>query len=39
VIGRDRLEDLQAFLRSPAKIACRELLCKHEIRSWIRKFE
>jgi hypothetical protein len=39
VIGRDRQEDLQAFLRSPAEVAGEDLLSKHEIRSWLRKFE
>jgi hypothetical protein len=39
VIGRDRPEDLQAFLQSPVKAAGEELLRKHEIRSWLRKFE
>lgn len=38
VIGRDRLEDLQAFLQSPVEAAGEELLSKHEIRSWLRKF-
>ena len=39
VIGRDQPEDLQAFLRSPVVAAGAELLSKHEIRSWLRKFE
>ena len=39
VIGRDRPEDLQAFLEEPAEAAGEELLDKHEIRSWLRKFD
>ncbi len=38
VVGRDRLEDLRAFLQSPVEPACKELLGKHEIRSWLRQF-
>ena len=38
VIGRDRPEDLQAFLQSPVEAVGEELLSKHEIRSWLRKF-
>ena len=38
VIGRDRPEALQAFLQSPVEVASEELLSKHEIRSWLRKF-
>ena len=38
VIGRDRQEDLQAFLKSPIEIASGELLSKHEIRSWLNRF-
>ena len=38
VIGRDRPEDLQAFLQSPAEVVDEALLRKHEIRSWLRKF-
>jgi hypothetical protein len=38
VIGRDRPEALQAFLESPVEVASEELLSKHEIWSWLRKF-
>ena len=38
VVGRDRPEDLPAFLQSPVEAAGAELLGKHEIRSWLRQF-
>ncbi len=38
VIGRDRPEDLQAFLQAPLEVASEELLRKHEIRTWLRRF-
>lgn len=38
VIGRDRPEDLQAFLRAPIVPAGDELLRKHEIRTWLDQF-
>ena len=39
VVGRDRPEDLWSFLQSPVERAGEALLGKHEIRSWLRKFE
>jgi hypothetical protein len=39
VIGQGLPEDLPAFLQSPAEPVCKELLRKHEIRAWLRKFE
>lgn len=38
VIGRDRTEDLQRFLDTPAVPASAALLRKHEIRTWLDKF-
>jgi hypothetical protein len=38
VIGRDRPEDLQAFLQAPFEPAGEALLARHEIRSWLRQF-
>ncbi len=39
VIGHDRVEDLQAFLRMPMEVASDELLSRHEIKTWLRRFE
>lgn len=38
VMGRDQPEDLQAFLQSPIEAASEQLLRKHEIRTWLRRF-
>ena len=39
VIGRDRPDDLRAFLETPLEPASAELLRKHELRSWLRQFD
>ncbi len=39
VIGRDREDDLQAFLKSPVEAPCEALLRKHEIRTWLDRFK
>jgi len=39
VIGRDRLEDVRAFLETPLEPVSAELLRRHELRSWLRKFD
>ena len=39
VIGRDKQEDLQAFLRTPIVPASKELLARHELRTWLNQFK
>lgn len=38
VIGRDRDEDVAAFLRTPMAEPSAELLARHEIRTWLNRF-
>jgi hypothetical protein len=39
VIGRDRPEHLQAFLKTLVEPASKELLDKHELRTWLNQVQ